>query len=39
MVSDQIKEDEMGVACSAHGRNEKCMQYFGRKTWKEDTTW
>jgi len=30
--NDQIKEDEMGGACSTHGKNEKCIQYFGRKT-------
>jgi hypothetical protein len=28
---DQIKEDEMGGACSTHGRDEKCIQYFGGK--------
>jgi hypothetical protein len=24
-----IKEEEMGRACSAEGRDEKCVQYFG----------
>jgi hypothetical protein len=25
-------EDEMGGACSTHGRDEICIQNFGRKT-------
>jgi menaquinone-dependent protoporphyrinogen IX oxidase len=29
---DKSKEDEMGGACSAHGRGEKCVQNFGWKT-------
>jgi hypothetical protein len=28
---DQIKEYEMGGACSAHGRDEKCVQNVGQK--------
>jgi len=28
----QIKEDEMGGACSKHGRDEKCVKYFGQET-------
>jgi hypothetical protein len=31
-------KDEMGGACSTHGRDEKCIQYFGWKTWREETT-
>jgi len=27
------------AAGSVHGRNEKCKQNFGRKTWGEETTW
>jgi len=27
----QVKEDEMGVVYSTHGRGEKCIQNFGRK--------
>jgi len=26
-----IKEDEMGSACSMHGRGDKCMQNFSHK--------
>jgi hypothetical protein len=26
----------MGGACSMDGRNEKHVQYFGCKTWRED---
>jgi hypothetical protein len=26
---DQIKEDEMGTACSTHGGNKKFIQNFG----------
>jgi len=28
----------MGEACSTHGRGEKCLQYFGRKSCREDNT-
>jgi len=27
----------MAGACSTHGRNEKCMQYFSYKTGREET--
>jgi hypothetical protein len=30
-VNDQIKVDEMGMAFSMHGREEKFIQSFGRK--------
>jgi hypothetical protein len=30
-----MKEDEMGGACSTHGSDEKCIQYFGWKPWRE----
>jgi len=29
---DGIQEDEIGRACSTHGRDEKCVQSFGWKT-------
>jgi len=32
-------EDEMGVTCSTHRSDSKCIQYFAWKTWKEETTW
>jgi len=28
---NQIEGDEMGRLCSMHGRDEKCIQYFGWK--------
>jgi len=28
----------MGGAHSMHGRDEKCIQYFGWKIWSEETT-
>jgi hypothetical protein len=31
-LGDQVKEDEMGVTCSTHEVEEKCVQNFGRKT-------
>jgi len=34
-----IKEDEMSGSWSTHGRDDKCIQYFGWKTWGEETTW
>jgi hypothetical protein len=33
----QIKEDEICVACSTYGRDEKFIQYFGWKTSWEET--
>jgi hypothetical protein len=35
----QIKEDEMGGACSAHRNDEKCLSNFSWKTWREGNTW
>jgi len=35
---DQIKEEDMGEACSSHGKYENCMQNLGRRTRREDTT-
>jgi hypothetical protein len=29
----------MGGACSTDGREERCIQYFGRKTYREETAW
>jgi hypothetical protein len=29
---EHVEEDGMGGACSTHGRDEKCIQYFGWKT-------
>jgi len=28
-VSDKIKKNEMGMACSAYGGGERCVQGFG----------
>jgi hypothetical protein len=36
--NDQIKKNEMGRACSTHGRDEKCIKYFGWKTGRKETT-
>jgi len=30
---DQIKEGEMCGTCSTHRTHDKCVQYFGCKTW------
>jgi cobalamin biosynthesis Mg chelatase CobN len=30
-LRDQVKEDEMGGACSMHGRDEKFIRNFNRK--------
>jgi len=27
-ASPSIKEDEMGGACSTHGKDEKCIEHF-----------
>jgi hypothetical protein len=33
-----MKEDEMGGACSMHEGDEKYIQSFGWKAWKEEST-
>jgi hypothetical protein len=33
---DNIKEDEMGMSCSLHGRDEKSIQNFSQKTRREN---
>jgi len=33
-----MKEGEMGGARSTYGSDEKCIQHFERKTWREQTT-
>jgi len=32
-----VKEDVIGRSCSIHGRDEKCVQNFGQKTWREES--
>jgi len=32
LLGDKMKEDEKGRACSTHGRNDKFVTNFGRKT-------
>jgi hypothetical protein len=34
----QIKKDEMGKACSQHGKGEECVEELGRNTRRIDTT-
>jgi hypothetical protein len=38
LLSDQIKEVQMGRASSMNGGNEKCIQNVSQKTRKEETT-
>jgi hypothetical protein len=38
LVGDQVMKDEMGRACSMHRRDEKCIQNFGQKTCRKETT-
>jgi len=35
--SDQIEENKVGGEYSMYGKAEKCIQNFGRKTWREET--
>jgi hypothetical protein len=35
-VSREIKEEEMGEVCSTYGGEDKCVQSFGRKTWRKE---
>jgi hypothetical protein len=37
--SSQFKANEVGGACSTHGRGEKSVQGFGEKARGKDTTW
>jgi hypothetical protein len=39
IISDQIKENEIGRSCSTNGNDEKCIQNFGNKTGREETTY
>jgi len=34
----QVNENEMGGACSSHGKAKKCVHNFGPKTWRKQTT-
>jgi len=36
MLLEWSNEDKMDGACSTHGRDAKCIQYLGRKTWREE---
>jgi hypothetical protein len=36
--NDQGNEDEMAMACSMHRREEKCLQVFGKKGRRKETT-
>jgi len=38
VTCDQIKDNDIGGACSTHGRDEKYIQDFGRKILREETT-
>ena len=35
---DQIEKNEMGGACSTYVAGERCLQYFGGKTWGKEIT-
>jgi hypothetical protein len=35
---DEIK-NKMGRVCSAYAGEERCIQGFGEKTWRKETTW
>jgi hypothetical protein len=32
---EKEKENTMGGACSTHGRDENCIQYFRWNTWRQ----
>jgi hypothetical protein len=34
-----IKDGDVSGACSRHGRDEKRLENFGRKTRREETIW
>jgi hypothetical protein len=35
----QVKANEVGGACSTHGRGEKSIQGFGGRARRKETTW
>jgi len=35
---DKAENGKMDGTCSMHGRNDKCIQDTGRKTWMEENT-
>jgi hypothetical protein len=35
--NDQMKEYEIGVACSTYGWEKKHIKHVGRKSWREET--
>jgi hypothetical protein len=37
--SDKIKENQVGGACDAYGRQGKWVEGVGRETWREDNNW
>jgi len=36
---EQIKQNEMGRACSAYGRQESCIRGLGGETGGKETAW
>jgi hypothetical protein len=36
--NDKVEEDEMSRACSTHGIEEECVQDFGGKSRRKETT-
>jgi len=36
---EQIKKNEMGLACGTYANQERCIQGFGEKTRGKETTW
>jgi hypothetical protein len=36
--NDEVKEDEMGMACSTHGGEEECTEDFGGESGRKETT-
>jgi hypothetical protein len=38
IIRNIIKEDELYGTCSTHGRDDKCVQNFGRKNQNKETS-
>jgi len=38
-LGDKIKINVMGGSCDMYGRQERCVEGFGGKTWVKETTW
>ena len=39
MLTLQIRDDEMGGACDAHGGQQTCIKSIAGETWTQEAAW